>query len=336
MKAIVVNAPDDFCLRDVPVPEVPAGWARLRVCASAFCATDLEVLAGAIPARYPLTPGHEWCGVVDAVHGGDSSWVGKRVAGSNDVCCLTCAACRSGLWRSCAQFGEIGFAYDGAYAEYMLVPQYALRPLPDSVSDVQAALLEPLGVALGTLEKSDARMGDSLLILGAGSIGLNMLAAARAAGLVDITVVEHSGGRLPIAEKMGADHVLASSRCDLRTELDKIYPQGPDITIDCTGSEECVRLALDIAPKLGRVALAGYGRGRDMRLHVDDIHVKDLRVVGAGNNWNVIDRAIRLTAAGRISTEHLATHFAKLSDFGSAADMARARPAGFVKAVFLP
>jgi len=256
------------------------------------------------------------------------------VAGSNDVCCLTCAACRSGLWRNCSSFGEIGFAHNGAYAEYMLVPEYCLRELPDGVSDVQASLLEPLGVALGTLEKAQAALGDSCLILGAGSIGLNMLAAAKAAGLINLTVVERSGGRLPIARSMGADHVFASSKCDLRAELDKIYPEGPDIIIDCTGSEECVQLALSIAPKLGRVALAGYGRGKDMKLHFDDMHVKDLRVVGTGNNWNVVDKAIRLTAAGRINTENLATHFAKLDDFASVVRMASERAPGFVKAVF--
>ena len=80
--------------------------------------------------------------VTAKVNGEDQSWVGKRVAGSNDVCCLTCRACRSGLWRNCKDFGEIGFAYDGAYAEYMLAPLYALRALPDNISDIQAAMLE--------------------------------------------------------------------------------------------------------------------------------------------------------------------------------------------------
>lgn len=334
MKAVVVQAPHQYEVKDIAIPQPPEGWARIRLLTAAFCATDLEVLSGEIKARYPVTPGHEWCGVVESVNGGDASWIGKRVVGSNDVCCLTCAACRSGLWRNCKQFGEIGFAYDGGFAEYMVVPQYVLRELPENVSDVQGALLEPLGVALGTMEKAQAGLGDSLLILGAGSIGLNMLAVGRAMGMLNITVVERSGGRLPIAQKMGADHVIASKDCDLRAELKKIYPDGPDVIVDCTGSEECVQLALEIAPKLGRVALAGYGRGRDMRLHFDDMHIKDLRVVGTGNNWNVVDKAIRLVAAGRIDTELLATNFAPIDDFAAVAEMAKKRASGFVKAVF--
>ncbi|NLG24971.1 MAG: alcohol dehydrogenase catalytic domain-containing protein [Clostridiales bacterium] len=334
MKAVVVYSPHHFAVVDRPMPQPPAGWARVRLAAAAFCATDLEVLSGGIPARYPITPGHEWCGVVDSVNGADPDWIGKRVSGSNDVCCLTCRACRSGLWRNCKQFGEIGFAHDGAYAEYMLVPEYALRRLPDHVTDEQAALLEPLGVAIGTLDKAQAAMGDSLLILGAGSIGLNMLLVARAAGLRDITVVERSGGRLPTALALGADHALASSQCDLRAELARIYPGGPDIIVDCTGAEECVALALSIAPKSGRVALAGYGGGRTMAIRIDDIHIKNLRVVGAGNNWDVIDRAIDLVAGGLVDPSPLVSVRARLDDFEGVARQAAERAPGFVKAIF--
>lgn len=334
MKAIVVEAPFKYELREIEMPEPPAGWARIKVLTAAFCATDLEVLNGGIKARYPLTPGHEWCGVVDKVNGEDQSWVGKRVAGSNDVCCLTCRACRSGLWRNCKDFGEIGFAYDGAYAEYMLAPLYALRALPDNISDIQAAMLEPLGVALGTFDKLNVKLGDTLLILGAGSIGLNMLAAGKAAGARRITVLERSGGRLGIAREMGADYTIASNSCDAEAELKKIYPDGPDVIIDCTGSEACLQMALRIAPRSGRVALAGYGGGRDFTLHIDDIHIKNLHVIGSGNNWNVVDRCIDLVGDGVINTECLCTEVTTIDHFQDAVDAAKARKTGFVKTVF--
>jgi len=334
MKAILLSAPNRYGLADIPIPEPPDGWARVKVRMAAFCATDLEALTGGIPVRYPVIPGHEWVGVVDAVNGGDQSLVGRRVAGSNDVCCLTCRACRSGMWRDCPEFGEIGFAHDGAYAEYMLVPCYALRVLPDCVSDVQAAMLEPLGVALGTFDKVEAKLGETMLIIGAGSIGLNMLAAGKAAGLRRICVIERTGGRLGIAQDMGADYTFASGHCDIEAELRRVYPDGPDIVVECTGAEPCVRLALRIAPKSGRVALAGYGRGLDMSIRADDIHIKNLRFVGAGNNWNVTDRCVDLVADGVISTENLCTHTARIEQFDNAVRMAAERPPGFVKTLF--
>lgn len=334
MKAIIVDSPHTYHLAEKPIPEPPIGWARVKVTIAAFCATDLEVLDGRIKANYPLTPGHEWCGIVDKVHDAQAEWLGKRVVGSNDVCCLTCSACRSGLWRNCKQFGEIGFAYDGAYAEYLLVPVYALRAVPDSISDIQAAMLEPLGVALGTLDKASAKLGDTLLILGAGSIGLNMLAAAKAAGLRRITVMERSGGRLALAKKMGARYTIASEQCDAEAELRGIYPDGPDLIIDCTGAESCAQLALRIAPKDGRIALAGYGRGANFSLPIDDIHIKNLRVIGAGNNWNVLDRCLNLVGDGVISTEILATDRLRIEQFEDGVQAARTRAMGFVKAVF--
>ncbi len=336
MKAIVVDKPLSYQLRDLPLPEPPHGWARIKVLMAAFCSTDLEVVSGGIKARYPLTPGHEWCGIVDKVNGGqaDQGWTGQYVAASNDVCCLACPACRSGQWRNCAQFGEIGFAHDGAFAEYLLVPIYALRALPADMAPIQACLLEPLGVGIGTLDKVDAQAGDSMLIIGAGSIGLNALAVARARGLRRIAVMERSGHRLPIARQLGASHTLATSLEEPEAALQSIFPNGPDIIIETSGAESALQLALRIAPKGGRIALAGFGSHRDFRLHIDDIHIKNLRVVGAGNNWNVLDRAIDLVQSGLVDTCCLATHQLKLEDFAQAVELAGQRGEGFVKSVF--
>ena len=103
MKAIVIKEPGYAVLEEKKIPEPQAGFVRVKVMAAAICATDLEVLDGNIPANYPLTPGHEWSGIVDAVGSEeDKSWIGKRVVGSNDVVCLKCDACRRGEWRYCS------------------------------------------------------------------------------------------------------------------------------------------------------------------------------------------------------------------------------------------
>jgi len=334
MRALVASGPDKYALCEVPKPSPAPGWALIRVLTAAFCATDLEVLCGGIPARYPIIPGHEWCGVVESVNDAGAEWVGKTVVASNDVCCLTCPACRSGLWRNCPSFGEIGFAYDGAYAQYLCVPVYALRELPATVSPIQGAMLEPLGVALGTLDKVGAKLGETLLILGAGPIGLNMLAAGKAAGMRRIAVVDRISGRLERAVAMGAPYTLNGSAGNMASELQKIYPNGPDIVIECTGSEECLGLALSIAPKSGRVALAGYAGGRSMTVRIDDVHVKNLHVVGSGNNWNVLDRCIDLVADGVVSTECLCTELTTLARFDDVVKIAMERLEGYIKTVF--
>ena len=214
------------------------------------------------------------------------------------------------------------------------MPTYGLCELPDNVPFENAALCEPLGVALGTMEKANAKFGQTLMIMGAGSIGLCMLAVGRAMGMRKIVVVASSEKRLQIAKEMGAYEVIATSKQDLMREMQRIHPGGTDVIIDATGIESCIQDCLKLAKKGGMVALAGYGRGKTMQIRVDDIHVNNLHVVGAGNNWNMHKMAVELMADGLVDLSPFVTEKLPLEDFERAIEMARTRPQGFVKAVF--
>ena len=336
MKAIVVKKPGEVALCERPLPTPPAGFARIKVKAAAICATDLEVIDGNIPANYPLIPGHEWSGIVDAVGDpADKDWVGKAVIGSSDVVCLKCPACRSGNWRYCKEFEEIGFRRDGAYGEYFLAPVYGLCEKPDHVPFETAALCEPLGVALGTLKKADAAFGQSLVIYGAGSIGLCMLAAAKAMGLGKTVVIATSTARLSVAKEMGADYTIATKEQDALAEVKRLFPDGVDLVVDATGIEECIQNSLKMARKGGTIALAGYGRGKQMSIRMDDIHINNLRVVGAGNNWNQHATALQLMAEGKVDLSPFISARLCREEFQTGLDLARNRPVGFVKALFI-
>jgi L-iditol 2-dehydrogenase len=336
MKAMVVDKPNACRLVEIGKPVPEPGWALVRVKAAAVCATDLELIGGSIGKQYPMIPGHEWSGIVEAVGcAKDESWNGKRVVGSNDIVCLTCRECRSGNWRNCDSFREIGFKADGAYAEFLAVPVYALSELPECISFVQGALVEPLAVAIGTIEKIGLKLGETVVVMGAGSIGLNMLAVAKAAGARRIIVTALTEKRLGFARKMGAFATFATEGRDIGRFVAGRLEGYPDVVIEATGTEECVQSALALAGKSGKVAIAGYGRGEDIRIHIDDIHIKNLRVFGTGNNWNLVDRALDLLKDGVVSTESLATHFFRLEEYEEALMMTKTRPDGFVKAVFL-
>jgi threonine dehydrogenase-like Zn-dependent dehydrogenase len=335
MKAVVIDRPGSCRLTEVEKPAAAPGWAVIRVHACAVCATDLELIAGTIGRQYPIIPGHEWSGVVESVGSPeDAVWVGKRVVGSNDIVCLTCSECRSGMWRNCRSFREIGFKADGAYAEYRAVPVYALYELPGSVSFTQGALVEPLGVALGTAEKAGIRLGDTVAILGAGSIGLNLLAVAMASGARRVAVSALTERRLDFARRMGAYATVATQGRDIARAVVESLGGPADIVLEATGIDDCIVAAFKIARKGGSVALAGYGRDKDIPVHIDDIHINNLRVYGAGNNWNLVEKSIRLLEDGILSTSALATHFLKLDEYEKGLEMTRERPAGFVKAVF--
>ena len=335
MRAVVIEKPQKISLEQVEKPVPEKGFVRIKIMAAPICATDLEVVEGNIAAKYPLIPGHEWSGIVDAVGAEeDKHWLGKRVVGSSDVSCLTCEECRSGNWRYCDEFEEIGFKRNGAYAEYAIMPAYGLVELPESISFTHGAMCEPLGVALGTLEKTGAKTGDTCFIMGAGSIGLCLLAAAKAMGLRKIVVCATTKKRLGIATKLGASEVIESAKEDVLTKMKEIHPKGTDIVIDATGIEECITLCLKLARKGGTVALAGYGRGKIMNIRIDDIHINNLKVVGAGNNWNQHKKAVQMMEEGMVNLEALITNRIKLEEYEKGLELAKTRPEGFVKAVF--
>ena len=335
MKCVVIERPGIVGLKEKALPKLKAGFARIKVGAAAICATDLEVIDGNIPADYPLTPGHEWAGrVVEVADDCYKHWVGVRVTGSNDVTCGKCEACRSGNWRYCKEFKEIGFRGDGAYAEYVDVPAAGLVALPDNLPYEHAALAEPMGVALGVWEKVEPKMGKTCMIYGAGSIGLCCLAVAKALGMRKIVVVATSASRLKVAKDLGAYATIATREEDLFAKMKEYHPDGTDYIIEATGIEECIQNSLKLCAKGGYVALAGYGRGKNMTIRMDDIHVNNLHVVGAGNNWNQHKKAVNMMADGAVDMSLMATNLIALEDFDKGLEMARKRPEGFVKAVF--
>ncbi len=335
MKSVVIHSPGNVTLENRELPKLEKGFVRVKVKAAAICATDLEIIDGNIPANYPLTPGHEWSGiVVETEAAQDSHWIGKRVTGSNDVVCCKCEACRSGNWRYCKEFEEIGFKRNGAYAEYIDVPAYGLVELPDSLPFEYAALAEPIGVALGVWEKAKPEFGKTCMIYGAGSIGLCCLLVAKAMGLRDIVVVATTKDRLKIAENLGADFTIATKENDIFNEMKKIHPNGTDYIIEATGVEECISNSFKLCKKGGSVLLAGYGRGKNMSIRIDDIHINNLKVIGAGNNWNQHKNAIEFMDKCKLDMELMVSERIKLEEFNKGIEDARKRPIGFVKAIF--
>lgn len=172
------------------------------------------------------------------------------------------------------------------------------------------------------------------MIMGAGSIGLCMLSAAKAMGMRKIVVCASTGKRLEEAVRLGAYATIETEKQNVLEEMQKLHPGGSDVVIDATGVEACIQNCLKSARKGGTVALAGYGRGKMMSIRMDDIHINNLRVVGAGNNWNMHKKAVSYMAEGLIDIESFVSKKLNLEDFQEGFDAVRSRPKGFIKAVF--
>jgi len=336
MKALVVQRPGlvELVKMDDPVPS--PGWVRVRVRAVGICMTDFEVIQGTIEARYPLIPGHEWCGIVDAVGSpSDQAWIGRKVTGDNEITCGECIYCRRSEWRRCSHYEQIGFDVSGAYAEYLLVPTRNLHQLPEDVSFDQGAILEPLGVGLAVAKLAQARPGLTAIILGAGPIGLNCLAALKASGAIRILCLDLRKFRLEFAQSWGATGIYTDPG-ELAAAAARLHPEGTDIVVDTTGNIEILRAGIAMTCFGGAFVPAGFCRHKSMEIEPDTIHLRNLRVLGAGCNSGFTGVAARCVSAGTLLTEPMITHHYKLEDYQSALSRDAVAAHGYIKGIFVP
>jgi (R,R)-butanediol dehydrogenase / meso-butanediol dehydrogenase / diacetyl reductase len=318
---------EDVRLDDADTPGAPPdGSAVVEVAFTGICGTDLHEyrhgpnmirldphpLTGARP---PIVMGHEFSGRVVAM---SRPWPGvsegSRVAIDPCLACGECAWCLRGDYHICARGGSIGLASDGALARYVTVPLRSLCPVPDEVSDEWAALAEPLAVGLHAATRAGVRAGDSVLVLGAGPIGLAAILGARASGASAVFVSEPVGARHGAAMAAGATDVFDPTSADVRREVFlRTGRLGPRIAIDATGRPEVVDLGIRSLQRGGTIAVAGI---TDSILNTDlrQIVLYERTICGSlGYNFD-IPRVLGLMAAGRLDPSCLLTDTRPLTD----------------------
>ena len=172
MKAYALYGIGDLRYEERPQPELRPGWALVRVLAAGICSSDIPRIFQKGTYHFPTVPGHEFCGRVEAVSSEeDSRWVGKRAGVFPLIPCKRCPSCRKGQYETCSDYDYIGSRRDGGFAEFAAVPVWNLIELPDAVSDLPRALLEPAAVALHAVRRAGLLPGESVCVVGTGAIG---------------------------------------------------------------------------------------------------------------------------------------------------------------------
>ena len=267
------------------------GEVKLRVRACAVCGSDMRIFHHGNPRVHPpAIIGHEVAGEVTAVGRGVRRFaVGQRLALGADVPCGKCEWCRRGLGNNCPENHAIGYQFPGGFAEEMIlntmVVSYGpVTPIPDSVSDEEAALAEPLGCAINGLEMCRLERGETLCIIGAGPIGCMMIELGRHMGAERIIVIQRSRKRLELAKRFGADHYLCPEDTDvMRAVQDVTAGRGPDVVVTTCGSVEAHEQAIEMVAKRGCVNLfGGLAKGaRNLSVPSNTIHYKECYVLGS-------------------------------------------------------
>jgi (R,R)-butanediol dehydrogenase/meso-butanediol dehydrogenase/diacetyl reductase len=232
------------------------GEVLIKVAYAGICGTDMMIYAGKHPrAKAPLVMGHEFSGTVESVVNIDDFQPGDRVTVEPYLTCGTCAACRAGQYHVCATLRCIGIDRDGGFAEYVTVPSHRLHRLPDNVTDEEAALTEPLAVAVHTVRRSDLKVGDSVAILGAGPIGLLIGLVAKQAGASEIFISDISPYRLQIAKQLGFTAINAKETDIKEVVLGFTKGVGVDVVFEVAGTQVTAKQMVECIKFQGKVVV---------------------------------------------------------------------------------
>lgn len=255
MTAASLTAPDTFELQELPVPEVPLGWALLRVELTGLCGTDFSIVHGTHPrAEFPLVVGHEITGRVVHAPGGELS-AGTRVVVEPLITCGECRPCREGAAHVCQNLRLFGIDAPGSFAEYVALPVSALLPVDESVPLREVALAEPLAVAVHAVASSGIAAGEDVLVFGAGPIGVLTALVARLRGAGTVTVVEPSAERRAIATELGFT-TLASDGV-VEAVAAATDGRGADVVFDTAGAPPVAAVLAQCTRVQGRIVLVG-------------------------------------------------------------------------------
>jgi len=332
MRGVLLRGPHQMALEDVPKPVPRADQVLVRVRYSACCTTDLDLIDGTMPdqAKYPLILGHEWSGQVVEAPAEYAALVGKDIVADNLVTCGVCAACVNGRPNLCRQMQELGFSLNGSHAEYLVTLARNVRVLPAGLSPRAAALTEPVGVALYGAKRARVGLGDRVLVLGAGSIGLCAMQVCRAAGAAEVWQAALRPKRLEVAKRLGATRVLSLLNTSLPEALGAAGFQ-PDVVMECSGSPKAFAQAIKAVRPGGRVGVLGYYADEMAEIRPSDIMMRDLEILGSVCPTGAWDASLALMADGRVHTEPLITHTFPLECFADAYEIARGGKDGAIK-----
>jgi 2-desacetyl-2-hydroxyethyl bacteriochlorophyllide A dehydrogenase len=322
VRAAVWQRPGELEVEERPDPEAGPEEIVVRVGACGMCGTDVHIAEGEFPPTpYPIVPGHEFAGEVVSV--GDNVEdiaVGMQVAVDPSLFCGHCDYCRVQRGNLCRNWNAIGDTVDGAFAELVKAPARNAYELPEGTSARTGALVEPLACAVHGARRLELGTGDSVLITGAGTMGLLLLQLLRQGGAADVTVVDRNERRLELARSLGAAAVDTDVGAAASAHRD-----GFDCVVDATGVPAVVQRGLDAVRRGGKLMVFGVAP-EAARVEVSPFRIynDEITLIGSMAVLYTFVQAIELLRAGTVQTEPLLTHTFPLDRFEDALAAMRA------------
>jgi 2-desacetyl-2-hydroxyethyl bacteriochlorophyllide A dehydrogenase len=328
VKAVLIERPHEVAYVDLDRPAAYFGEVVVRSHVAGVCRTDLEMLHGSLTdprwVRFPLVPGHEWSGtVVELGEGVDDLTIGSRVVCEGMIPCNRCRRCREGETQLCLNYDQIGFTRAGGYGEYVRIPRHVVHHLPDAVSFAAGVLVEPAACVLRGLERGRPQHGETIGVIGIGTLGSLALTLARLYAPGALIGYGVRREELEFAATLGADAVVHVTDEDAVAATQREVGGGLDVVIETAGAVEAVELATRLVRPGGRVVLLGIaGEGKALELPSDRIMFGDMDVIGSCSYSTAAwSHVVRILERGLVDLDPIVTHRFPAHRFAEAFDL---------------
>jgi L-iditol 2-dehydrogenase len=324
MREALFTRPGHVQIEDVPIPTPTGRDVLVRVEACGVCGSDRAIFAGHHPVTLPVVLGHEYAGVVvESGPGVTALRPGDRVVVDPNIMCGRCAFCRRGLVQLCQNITPLGIARPGGFAEFSLVPEANAYPIPDGMSWDEAALVEPLACCIRGIQQADVQLGDVVVVLGAGPIGLLLAQLARLRGAGSVACVEPAPDRRALAERLGVDATInGADPAEVRDAVLRLSGGlGADVVIEASGRTSVAQLSIDLVQPGGTVVWFG-ACPEDDQVAVAPFRMNDREITIRGSNINPFTHftAITLIQRGRVRVAELVSDHIALDALHAAVD----------------
>jgi len=343
MKALNLHGVGDLHYEEVPVPEIKSDEVLLRVQAAGICGSDIPRVFEKGTYHFPTIVGHEFAGVICEVNPGDEALMGKAAAVFPLIPCGKCAACGTGEYAQCGDYDYYGSRRDGGFAEYIAVKKWNLVFVPEGIPVEHAAMAEPCAVAIHAMKQGGVDLGDTVIIFGAGPIGLLAAQIGRGWGAARIVLADPDTAKLDFARSIGFEHCVDPRSQDPAEYVSTINDgKGADMALEAAGVSAAVEGCLVAAKPFGRVVLMGNpAKNMDISQKAYwEILRKQLTLRGTWNSsYNEIHNdwklAIQCMEKNIFNLSGLITHRFGLADCNRAFELARNRDEFSVKIMFI-
>ncbi len=329
MKSATIERPGSVRIHDLPDPQPGPNEVVVRVMASGICGTDVHIYRGEYLGDYPIVPGHEFSGVVEAV-GNEVTRLkpGDRVAVEPNISCDSCTACRNNRQNFCENWTAVGVTRAGGMAELVTAPEKVVFDI-GSIPFDQAAFMEPLSCVVHGIENVGIRLGDRVAVIGTGPIGMLLIRTARAWGAGRFSASDLSSERLAAAAADGVEETT--------TDISSLPSDRYDVVIDATGAPPLLKEAVRIARYGGRILMFGVApQGQTATIEPFRIFRKGLSIFTAYTSRRNSLQALELIGTGKVKVDDLVSHRLALASFEAGIHTIEKRTENAMKVMVFP